>query len=200
MAKKKQKVLTEFDLWTDGACAWNPGGPGGWGFVLRDHRPNAPVKRKKGSGGVTSTTNNRMELMAILKGLQEVPEGASVTVCSDSKLCVHTFSRWIGAWQRRGWKKKDGEEPKNLDLVRPIQELAVKRKVVWRWVPGHAGISLNEEADALAVAAIPRRETTGFYTSSGQSLGEVLDATVGEKYGIFEEEIPSDDEQEEYGY
>lgn len=134
-------------LFTDGSSTPNPG-PGGWGAVwivggeviARDH------------GHDPDTTNNRMELQAIARGLALVPEGTPVTVFSDSKLAVQTLSEWAHGWARAGWKRKGGPI-KNLDLIRPLHALVLSRPDVrLEWIAAHAGNRWNEYADSLSTA------------------------------------------------
>lgn len=137
-------------VFTDGACEGNPG-PGGWAFVwVEDDR----VVRE-GSGGDPATTNNRMELQALIHAFRALPTGADVTVYSDSELCVKTVNEWAAGWERRGWRRKGGPI-KNLELVRELYALARARPgVVLKWIRAHDGSRWNEYVDALAVASIP---------------------------------------------
>ena len=104
--------MPSFELFTDGACAGNPG-PGGWGFILRGG--GLPAEREE-SGGEPSTTNNRMELTAIIRGLDCLPDGASVLVTTDSEYCVKGLNEWMDGWKRRGWRKADKSPVMNRDL------------------------------------------------------------------------------------
>ena len=142
------------ELWTDGACKGNPG-PGGWGVILLV--PNQPPVEL--SGYDPATTNNRMELTAVIEGLKSLPDRSGiVTVHTDSQLVVKGMTEWIAGWQRKQWRKSDGEPVLNAELWRALltesQRLA---QVRWQWVRGHSGVPLNERADQLAVAAIERR-------------------------------------------
>ena len=127
-------------IWTDGACYPNPG-PGGWGW----HRSDG----EQAYGGVRETTNNRMELTAILEALKALPDGAQATVYSDSQYCVNGLTVWARGWEREDWKKK-GEPMPNRDLWMALHEQ--KQRVVARfeWVRGHNGNEGNERADRLA--------------------------------------------------
>ena len=135
-------------LFTDGACVPNPG-PGGWGAVyviggevVAEDRGHEPA----------STTNNRMELMALLRGIDLVPAGASAVIWSDSNLAVRTVNEWAAGWERNGWKRKRGPV-ENLDLVRPLYEaLRGRPELELRWIKAHVGHRWNEYADALATA------------------------------------------------
>ncbi len=134
-------------LFTDGACSGNPG-PGGWGAVhVRDDQV---IDQRHGHEA--STTNNRMELSAVIAAYEMLPDDASEVIWSDSKLCVQTLNQWAAGWARRGWKRKTGPV-QNLDLVKRAYELACRHpKVELRWLKGHDGLRWNEYADALATA------------------------------------------------
>ena len=144
-------VLERFDsgpkdgVFTDGSCSGNPG-PGGWGAVFV--RNNEIVDEQSGSD--PATTNNRMELQAMIAGLSMIPEGETMVVYTDSNLVVNTLTKWAAGWERAGWKRKDGEV-KNLELVKEAYALAKARpKVAIRWIKAHDGSRWNEYADALA--------------------------------------------------
>lgn len=134
-------------VFTDGAASPNPG-PGGWGAVyVLDGR----IVSER-NGHEPQTTNNRMELAALIAGYQLVPPGVPATVFTDSQLCVNTITQWAASWEKRGWKKKDGEI-KNLELVKALYTLAKSRPdIELRWIKAHAGSRWNEYADALATA------------------------------------------------
>ncbi|MHC4832688.1 MAG: ribonuclease HI [Planctomycetota bacterium] len=138
-----------YDLYTDGACEGNPG-PGGWAFILR-----GPEGEREQAGGEASTTNNRMELSAVIHGLEQVPERAEVTLHSDSQYVTKGLSEWLAGWKRRGWRTTSGPV-KNADLWRRLDALAATRSLRTVWVRGHDGHAENERCDALAVAAVPR--------------------------------------------
>jgi ribonuclease HI len=147
------EVLTRFNggpqdgVFTDGSCAGNPG-PGGWGAVVV--REGKVIEQHHGSE--PATTNNRMELTAIIAGLELVTPTQSVAVYSDSLLVVNTLTKWAAGWQTRGWKRKEGEV-KNLDLVQRAWELAKARPLASiQWIRAHNGSLWNEYADSLATA------------------------------------------------
>jgi ribonuclease HI len=132
-------------LFTDGAARPNPG-PGGWGWV---HVQEGAIVAQ-GHGSEAFTTNNRMELQAIIAALESLPAGAKATLYSDSNLCVQTLTTWAAGWEKRGWKKKDGEV-KNLDLVQRAWALKQARKgLKLQWIKAHDGSRWNEYVDALA--------------------------------------------------
>jgi ribonuclease HI len=132
------------EIWTDGACKGNPG-PGGWGALLRygDHE-------KELFGGERLTTNNRMELTAVIEALASLKRRCSVVVHTDSQYVQLGITEWIPNWMRRGWKTADKKPVKNADLWQRLHELAGRHDIHWRWVKGHAGVDGNERADELA--------------------------------------------------
>jgi len=134
-------------IFTDGSCDPNPG-PGGWGLVWVE----AGQIREERNGREADTTNNRMELRALIEALELLAEDARVTVYSDSQLCVKTVNEWAAGWERRGWKRKSGPI-KNLDLVQRLWALAQAHPgVEFKWIKAHDGSLWNEYADALASA------------------------------------------------
>lgn len=140
--------MKEVTLYTDGACSGNPG-PGGWGAVLKYRDMEKAV-----SGSEAETTNNRMELTAVIEGLALLKYPCRVTVVSDSKyVCDAINERWLPAWVRKGWKKADGKPVLNTDLWQRLIELMNVHDVTFRWIKGHAGHPENERCDALAVEA-----------------------------------------------
>ena len=139
---KKVKVIT------DGACSGNPG-PGGWGAVLRYGEVE-----KELSGGETATTNNRMELMAAIAGLEALKRPCRINLYTDSTYLRDGIMKWLPGWKARGWKPAAKEPVKNVDLWQRLEAAASRHDVDWHWVRGHAGHPENERADALARAAI----------------------------------------------
>ena len=139
--------MKKVELYTDGACSGNPG-PGGWGAILRygEHE-------KELSGGAHDTTNNRMELTAVIEGLKALKEPCMVTVYSDSKyFCDGVQKGWVYGWKKRGWKKSDGKPALNPDLWEELLTQLGRHQVEIVWVKGHAGHPENERCDRLAVA------------------------------------------------
>ena len=136
------------ELFADGACSGNPG-PGGWGALLqwRGHERTL-------SGAEAHTTNNRMELMAAIEGLNAITRPMSVVLYTDSTYVKQGITSWISSWRRRGWRTASGAPVKNADLWQALAEAEGRHTVEWRWVKGHAGHPGNERADALARAAI----------------------------------------------
>ncbi|HEV2652310.1 MAG TPA: ribonuclease HI [Rhizomicrobium sp.] len=142
---------TKVDLFTDGACSGNPG-PGGWGAILR-----AGGRERELSGGESATTNNRMELMAVIKGLAALTQPAFVTVHTDSRYVLDGATQWLRRWKANGWKTADKSPVKNDDLWRLLEVEMARHDMRWIWVRGHDGHAENERADALARGAIPAR-------------------------------------------
>ena len=137
-------------MFTDGACSGNPG-PGGWGAILRDRH-----HEKELSGGEPATTNNRMELMAVIEGLKALKNASPVTIHTDSRYVMDGASKWILGWKKKGWKTADKKPVKNEDLWRLLDDEIARHDVHWIWVAGHSGHPENERADQLARDAIPR--------------------------------------------
>lgn len=132
------------DLYTDGACKGNPG-VGGWGVLMRYGQAEKTL-----CGGETETTNNRMELTAVIQGLKALNRACKVRVHTDSQYVQKGISEWLPNWIRRGWKTAGGGAVKNQDLWRALAEESARHDVEWHWVKGHAGHAENERADALA--------------------------------------------------
>ncbi|NIP19081.1 MAG: ribonuclease HI [Xanthomonadales bacterium] len=137
------------ELYTDGACSGNPG-PGGWGAILIYGR-----HRKELSGGERETTNNRMELMAVIRGIEALNKACRVNIHTDSTYVMKGMTEWIGNWKRKGWKTAAKKPVKNEDLWRRLDRVLTEHHVEWRWVKGHSGVPDNERADELARLAIP---------------------------------------------
>lgn len=132
------------ELFTDGACRGNPG-PGGWGVLLRWGETTREL-----CGGEKDTTNNRMELTAVLEGLRALKRKVRVRVHTDSTYVHDGISKWIHGWKKNGWRTSSKQPVKNEDLWRLLDEERHKHEVEWRWVKGHAGHDGNERADQLA--------------------------------------------------
>ena len=136
----------EVKLFTDGACSGNPG-PGGWGAILQFKNTEKEI-----SGGEPETTNNRMELNGVIKGLETLKEPCLVKIFTDSKYISDAFNKgWIDNWQKNGWKTAAKKPVKNKELWLQLVDLAEKHELEWNWVKGHAGHPENERCDALAV-------------------------------------------------
>jgi ribonuclease HI len=141
--------MTEIEIFTDGACRGNPG-PGGWGAILRAGR-----NEKELWGGEAQTTNNRMELTAVIRALEALKGPSRVRLYTDSQYVQKGISEWIHSWKRKGWKTADKKDVKNVDLWQALDRIAAQHEVEWNWVRGHDGHPENERADALANKGIP---------------------------------------------
>jgi len=133
-------------LYTDGACSGNPG-PGGWACVLVYKETE-----KELSGGEKETTNNRMEITAVIEGLKALKEPCVVALYTDSKYVLEGATKWLQGWQEKGWKRADKKPVLNVDLWQILAPLLARHQITWHWVKGHAGNTYNERVDALAVA------------------------------------------------
>lgn len=136
--------MKKVELFTDGACKGNPGA-GGWGALLRYGEVEKSL-----CGGEKNTTNNRMELMAAIKGLEQLKEPCSVSLTTDSQYVRKGIMEWIGNWKRNGWKTAAKKPVKNSDLWQLLDEQSQKHDIEWHWVKGHSGHRENEIADELA--------------------------------------------------
>jgi ribonuclease HI len=142
--------LTRVDIFTDGACSGNPG-PGGWAAILRSGQHEREI-----FGGETATTNNRMELLAVINGLNALKASSDVTVHTDSRYVMDGATQWLKRWKANGWKTSDKKPVRNDDLWRALDTAMSAHKMHWRWIRGHSDHVDNERADALARAAIPK--------------------------------------------
>ncbi|GAA2528805.1 ribonuclease HI [Rarobacter incanus] len=140
----EEKAPPQVEMWTDGACKGNPG-PGGWGALLKSG-PHV----KELWGGEAVTTNNRMELTAVIKALGALKSPSRVTLHVDSTYVMNGTTKWIHGWKRNGWRTSDKKPVKNEDLWRQLDAALATHQVVWKWVKGHAGDPGNEKADELA--------------------------------------------------
>lgn len=139
-------MIKEVTLYTDGACSGNPGA-GGWACVLV-----YGDKEKELSGGEAVTTNNRMELTAVIEGLKALKQKCAVQLYTDSKYVLEGATKWLAGWQEKGWRKADKKPVLNVDLWQILADLLNAHEITWHWVKGHAGDVYNERVDALAVA------------------------------------------------
>ena len=137
------------EIFSDGACRGNPG-PGGWGALLRSRGAERELY-----GGEPDTTNNRMELTAVIRALAALKRPSRVRLYTDSQYVQKGISEWIRSWKRRGWRTAGRKPVKNLDLWQELEALAVRHSIEWHWVRGHAGHPENERADRLANKGIP---------------------------------------------
>lgn len=139
--------MKKVTIYTDGACSGNPG-PGGWGAVLiyGEHEKDL-------SGGELDTTNNRMEMLAVIEALRSLKSECDVSIYTDSTYVMKGITEWIAGWKARGWKNAAKKPVKNKDLWLELEAEVARHKVEWNWVKGHSGDEYNERADALAFAA-----------------------------------------------
>lgn len=148
-AAPREAAAIAVEIYTDGACKGNPG-PGGWGALL-----TFDGQEKELCGGEFSTTNNRMELTAVIEALAALKRPSRVILHTDSQYVQKGITEWIRGWKAKGWKTAAKAPVKNVDLWKRLDELAARHHVDWRWVKGHAGHDGNERADALANRGVP---------------------------------------------
>ena len=150
-----QQKSYKITIYTDGACSGNPG-KGGWGAILiyktKDKNNKDVIHRKDLSGGEKLTTNNRMELTAVIEALNTVKKKSEIELFTDSKYVLEGFTKWLPNWQKNSWKGVNKKPIKNIDLWQKLQELASEHTINWHWVKGHADDPLNNEVDKLAVS------------------------------------------------
>ena len=145
---------TPVDIFTDGACRGNPG-PGGWGALLRQNDTEKSLW-----GGEAATTNNRMELTAVIRALEALKRSVSARIHTDSQYVKNGMTTWIHGWKKNGWKTSDRKPVKNADLWQQLDALAAQHELQWVWVKGHAGHRENEIADSLANRGVDELEGT----------------------------------------
>jgi len=146
-----------YEIYTDGSCMDNPNGPGGWAAIIKNEDGEKIIH-----GGAAHTTNNRMEMAAIIYALLSTPAGAKGVLYSDSQYLVNGLNSWAKSWKKNNWTKKDGEIPKNVDLWKELMVLSEEREISFVWVKGHVGNELNERCDLYA-----RKETNAFASIKG---------------------------------
>ncbi len=151
--KEQDSLIVE--MFTDGACSGNPG-PGGWGVVLRYGENERTL-----NGGESSTTNNRMELMAAIMGLRALTRSCIVDLTTDSEYVKKGITEWLSSWKKRGWKTSNNKPVKNQDLWEELDIEVQRHQVRWHWVKGHSGHPENERADELAREAITALKANG---------------------------------------
>jgi ribonuclease HI len=142
------------DIYTDGACSGNPG-PGGWGSVLLwgDHR-------RELSGGEPETTNNRMEMMAVIRAIEALKRPSKINLYTDSVYVMKGLTEWLPNWKKRNWRTASRQPVKNMELWQELEAALQPHIVKWHWIKGHSGVPENERADELARLAIPRYSKT----------------------------------------
>jgi ribonuclease HI len=136
------------EIYTDGACRGNPG-PGGWAALL-----TMGGREREISGAEALTTNNRMELTAVIRALEALKRPVAARIYTDSEYVRRGITEWVPTWKARGWRTSDRKPVKNQDLWQRLDELNARHQIEWRWVPGHAGVPGNERVDRLANEAI----------------------------------------------
>jgi ribonuclease HI len=157
-------------LFTDGAARGNPDGPGGYGSILQYVDKNGTFHEREFSAGYKKTTNNRMELMAVIVGLEALTKPCDVEVISDSKYVTDAFNQhWVEGWLKRNWKNSAKQDVKNIDLWQRLLKAKAPHNVMFTWVKGHAGHPENERCDNLATSA-----------ADNSDINMLLDDTVGE--------------------
>ena len=139
--------MDHVELFTDGACSGNPG-PGGWGVILR-----AKGQEKELSGAEKNTTNNQMEMIAVIAGLEALKRPCQVTITTDSQYVIKGMTEWLTGWKAKNWKTAAKKPVKNVELWQRLDKAVAPHQVKWEWVRGHQGHVENERADQLAVAA-----------------------------------------------
>lgn len=147
--------MKKVEIFTDGACKGNPG-PGGWGVLLRKGK-----HEKEMSGGEPATTNNRMEMRAVIEGLNALIEPCEVDLYTDSKYVVDGITKWVHGWKKRGWISASKKPVRNEDLWHDLIAAELRHKVTWHWVRGHDGHVENERVDRLASDAAERWAAEG---------------------------------------
>ncbi|MBR3661941.1 MAG: ribonuclease HI [Alphaproteobacteria bacterium] len=144
-------MTARVEIFTDGACSGNPG-VGGWGAILR-----YKTTEKELSGGELNTTNNRMELMAVIQALSALKFTCNISLYTDSKYVMSGITEWMDNWKKNGWHTANKKQPvKNIDLWQQLDELVQKHEIRWVWVKGHNGHTENERCDALARAEVEK--------------------------------------------
>lgn len=147
---KRDEGVSQVSIYTDGACSGNPG-PGGWGSILLYNG-----SRRELSGGDRDTTNNRMELQAVIEAMNVLKRPCKVIIHTDSVYVMKGMTEWMKQWKRRNWLTADKKPVKNQELWQLLDQALQRHEVTWRWVKGHSGVPENERADELARLAIPR--------------------------------------------
>ena len=148
--KNKNKII----IYTDGACSGNPG-KGGWCAILmcetKNNQGEKKIFKKTISGGIKNTTNNQMELTAVIEALKIIKKSSKIEIFTDSKYVLNGFTEWLPNWIKNNWKTTNKKSVKNIELWKLLHELAVQHEIHWNWVKGHSLNEFNEEADRIAV-------------------------------------------------
>ena len=144
MNESAKTPMKRVDVFTDGACKGNPG-PGGWGAILRMGHHEKEI-----SGGEAETTNNRMEMTAVIRALNALTEPCAVTIHTDSRYVIDGMTKWLEGWKRKGWISASKQPVRNQDLWHDLIEAVLHHQIEWQWIKGHDGHPENERADRLA--------------------------------------------------
>ncbi len=136
--------MKKIELYTDGACSGNPGN-GGWGYLLK-----YKTVEKENFGGAAETTNNQMELTAVIEGLKAIKESCQIDLYTDSRYVLDGCEKWLNTWKRNNWKKSDKKPVLNQTLWQELDKQLARHQITWHWVKGHAGHPENERVDSLA--------------------------------------------------
>jgi ribonuclease HI len=156
------------EIYSDGSARGNPDGPGGYGTILRYVDAKGEVHEKELSAGYDKTTNNRMELMGAIVGLEALNRPCDVEMFSDSKYVISAFNEgWLDNWQKKGWKTAGNKPVKNVELWKRLLEAARPHGIRWNWVKGHAGHAENERCDSLATTAADQDESMLLHDDGG---------------------------------
>lgn len=155
--------MAQIEIFTDGACRGNPG-PGGWGVLLRAGR-----HEKELFGGEAHTTNNRMEMTAVIQALAALKQPSDIVLTTDSQYVRKGITEWIDGWKRKGWKTSQRKPVKNVELWQEMDRLAAQHRIDWRWVKGHSGHTENERVDMLANQGIDTLDLTDQLSGDNQS-------------------------------
>lgn len=150
--------MMRVNLYTDGSARGNPDGPGGYGAILQYTDKNGTLHEREYSAGYVKTTNNRMELMAVIAGLEALNRPCEVSVYSDSAYVIKAFNEhWLDNWQKKNWMRGKNDPVKNVDLWKRLLSAATPHEITWNWIKGHAGHPENERCDKLATDAADHR-------------------------------------------
>lgn len=156
------------ELYSDGSARGNPDGPGGFGTILRVVDSKGEVHEKEISAGFDKTTNNRMELLGVIKGLESLNRPCEVFVYSDSQYVIKAFTdNWISGWIKKGWKTASKQPVKNVELWKRLLQATEPHKITWNWVKGHAGHPENERCDELATTAADQDVSLLYHDDGG---------------------------------
>ena len=142
--------FNKIEMWTDGACSGNPG-KGGWGVLIKNDNNITEL-----SGSEDNTTNNRMEMLAVIKGLKHINNKSIIIIYTDSRYVMDGITKWIHNWKRNNWKNSQKKDVKNKDLWMELDQITNNISIQWKWVKGHSGNKENDIADLLATSAITK--------------------------------------------